>query len=108
MTYEEINQIKKDYLAGSRVQLQATNDSEASEPTYIKGTVKFVDEQGCVHIAMDNGEKVVATPGKDEIKHLCIDDQIHEAEAKKEKIMADKHRQRGRDDRVDERDTDRN
>lgn len=103
MNYEEINKLRKEYLAGSRVQMQVPNDSEGSEPSYNKGTVEYVDDEGRVHIAMDNGDKVVATPGQDEIKHLCIDDQIHEAEAKKEKLMADKHRNRGKKNRDDER-----
>lgn len=92
----DLLKIKKAYLPGTRIQMQPPNDSEAdseasSEPCD-KGTVGQVDEDGQIHITLDNGEKVIVT--QDTLKRLSIDDQILEAEVVRNKQFVDKNHNR--------------
>ena len=59
-----VNEIKKKYPAGTRIELDYMDDPHAV-PSGTKGTVKFVDDIGSVHTVWDNGSTLAVIPGED-------------------------------------------
>lgn len=91
-----------DSLPGTRVQLQdSLNDGNI--PAGTKGTIARLDQDGRVVVDWDNGCSSTIDPCDDVYKRLSINDQILEAEVKKEEIIANKQRKRGRKDRDNDR-----
>ena len=60
--------IKSRYPVGTRLQLIEMNDPFAPIPSGTKGTVKFVDDAGQIHMAWDNGRTLALIPGEDDFK----------------------------------------
>ena len=52
--HEEVLRIRKQYLAGTRVELVKMDDPQAP-PIGTKGTVRGVDDIGGIMVAWDNG-----------------------------------------------------
>jgi len=59
-----VNDIKKRYPAGTRIQLDFMDDPRAIPPG-TKGTVKAVDDAAQIHVAWDNGRSLAVIPGED-------------------------------------------
>jgi hypothetical protein len=54
MTKEFIQVLKENYPSGTRLQLVSMNDPDGVEPG-TKGTVRYVDDMGTIHMQWDNG-----------------------------------------------------
>ena len=70
-----VEQAKKDYPAGTRVELVSMDDPHAP-PVGTRGTVQAVDDIGTVHVAWDNGSCLGACLGEDQIRtvlnSMCV------------------------------------
>ena len=62
---EMVELIKRQYPAGSRVELRSMDDPLSPVPAGIKGTVLFVDDAGQIHMQWDNGRTLALVPGVD-------------------------------------------
>ena len=60
---------KEKYKRGDRVKLVKMDDIQAP-PVGTKGTVRFVDDIGTVHVSWDNGSGLGAAMGADIIKRV--------------------------------------
>lgn len=77
-------QIYKDaYPPGTRVMLLHMNDPYAPVEDGMRGTVKFVDDMGTIHMNWDNGRSLGIAPGEDSFRKLTqeeIDEELREAQ----------------------------
>lgn len=60
ITEKTLNKIKEKYPEGSRVELVLMDDPYSKLEVGDKGTVKFVDDVGTVHINWDKGSSLGA------------------------------------------------
>lgn len=60
----QIQATKKNYPKGTRVELDNMS-GEPQMPQGLKGTVKFVDDIGQIHVAWNNGSSLALVPGED-------------------------------------------
>lgn len=60
ITEKALNKIKEKYPEGSRVELISMDDPYSKLEAGDKGTVKFVDDAGTVHISWDKGSSLGA------------------------------------------------
>lgn len=63
----ELNAIREKYKKGVKVELIQMDDPQAP-PIGTKGTVKFVDDVGTIHIAWETGSSLGLIPGLDKFK----------------------------------------
>lgn len=61
---EIVKKLMEEYPKGTRVQLIKMDDIQAP-PIGTKGTVKFVDDIGTIHVAWDNGSSLGVAYGED-------------------------------------------
>ena len=66
---EEVNRIKQNYQTGDRVELVFMDDSQAP-PIGTKGTVRFVDDAGTIHVSWDTGSSLGVTYPEDKCKKI--------------------------------------
>lgn len=66
---ETVEEIKKKYPKGTRVELKWMEDFNAP-PAGTKGTVESVDDCATVHVAWDNGSHLGAVYGEDVISKV--------------------------------------
>lgn len=66
---ETVEKVKKEYPAGTRVELVHMDDVQAP-PKGTKGTVKGVDDTGSVMVAWDNGSGLNVVYGEDFCRKL--------------------------------------
>lgn len=75
-------QIYKDaYPPGTRVKLLHMNDSYSPVEEGTRGTVKFVDDAGQIHMQWDNGRTLALVPGEDSFRKLTqeeLDQELRE------------------------------
>ncbi len=64
---EELEELRKNYPAGSRVELVHMDDFQAPPPGTC-GTVKYVDDAGTIHVAWDTGSSLGLVYGVDLFK----------------------------------------
>ena len=64
-THEEVQQIKEQYPAGTRIRLNFMADPWAPVPDGTEGTVDMVDDIGQIHMKWDNGRTLALVPGED-------------------------------------------
>ena len=62
--------LRKKYPAGTRVELVRMDDPYTSLTTGDKGTVRFVDDMGTIHIRWDCGSSLGAVYGVDVITKI--------------------------------------
>lgn len=62
---EIVEQIKRDYPAGSRVKLLHMDDPYTKIPEGTLGTVRVVDDTGTIHVDWDNGSCLGVVYGED-------------------------------------------
>ena len=66
---EIVEQVRKKYPAGTRVELRKMDDCQ-SPPIGTKGTVTGVDDTASVMVAWDNGSHLHVIFGEDEIRRI--------------------------------------
>lgn len=66
---EIVEQVRKKYPVGMRVELLKMDDCQAP-PTGTKGTVMGVDDTASVMVAWDNGSHLHVIFGEDEIRRI--------------------------------------
>lgn len=67
---EIVEQIKKQYLPGDRVELISMNDPYRKMEPGTRGTVKFVDDAATVHVKWDNGDMLGIAYGEDSCRKI--------------------------------------
>ena len=60
-----VENIKKNYPVGCRVQLDHMDDAYTKIPVGTQGTVKFVDDTGTIHVQWDCGSSLGVVYGED-------------------------------------------
>lgn len=66
---ETVERLRKQYPAGTKVELVEMNDPYRHMPPGLKGIVKSVDDACSVHINWENGSTLAAIHGVDVIKN---------------------------------------
>lgn len=66
---EIVEQLRKEYPAGTRVELTRMDDVQAP-PIGTKGTVKGVDDTASIMVAWDNGSGLNVVYGEDSCRKL--------------------------------------
>lgn len=69
-TKEEIEQIKRKYKAGQKVELIKMYDLQAV-PTKTRGIIDYIDDLGTLHIVWENKSTLGLVVGVDEFKIIC-------------------------------------
>ena len=67
---EIVDMVKKQYPAGTRVELVSMEDPYRNMQPGLKGTVIAVDDIATVHIQWDNGSSLGVVYGEDHIRKL--------------------------------------
>jgi hypothetical protein len=67
MNYSQIENLRKQYPVGTRVELIGMDDVQAP-PIGTKGTVRGVDDIGSIMVDWDNGSRLSVVYGEDEIR----------------------------------------
>lgn len=65
-----VERIKKEYLAGTRVELIEMNDPYRPMPEGLQGTVTCVDDTGTIHVNWDNGSSLGVVYGEDRCRRV--------------------------------------
>jgi hypothetical protein len=65
LSQKEIERIKEEYPAGTRIELIRMDDPYAPLESGIRGTVEKVDDIGTLHMKWDNGRTLGVIPGED-------------------------------------------
>lgn len=68
-----VEQLRKQYPVGCRVELIKMDDEPQAPPIGTKGTVRFVDDIGSIGISWDNGCGLSAAYGEDIVRR-CDND----------------------------------
>ena len=63
-TREQVEFLRRQYPAGTRIILHSMDDPQAPPPG-TRGTVSYVDDMGTIGIEWDNGSALSLIPGKD-------------------------------------------
>ena len=63
-TREQVEFLRRQYPAGTRIILRSMDDPQAPPPG-TRGTVSYVDDMGTIGIEWDNGSSLSLIPGKD-------------------------------------------
>jgi hypothetical protein len=66
---ETVERLRKQYPSGTRVELIRMNDEQAP-PIGTRGTVRGVDDIGCIMVAWDNGSGLNVVCGEDLCRKL--------------------------------------
>lgn len=66
---EEVEQVRKEYPAGCRVELTHMEDLQAP-PIGTKGTVRGVDDTGSIMVVWDNGSRLNVVYGEDSCRKI--------------------------------------
>ena len=69
MTKNILENLKRKYPIGTRVELVRMDDTQAP-PKGTKGTVKGVDDIGSIMVSWDNGSSLNVIYGEDEIRRI--------------------------------------
>ena len=67
---EMLAMLREKYPTGTRVELMHMDDPYTSLTTGDKGTVRFVDDMGTIHISWDSGSSLGAVYGVDIITKI--------------------------------------
>ncbi len=69
MTKAELNNLRKQYPTGTVVRLVRMDDSQAPPPG-TKGTVRYVDDIGTIHVSWETGSSLGVVYGMDKIEKV--------------------------------------
>ena len=67
--------LRREYPAGTRVELIEMNDPYRRLPKGLTGTVAGVDDTGTIHVDWDNGSRLGAVYGEDRIQKRREEDE---------------------------------
>ena len=84
-----VEDIKKTYPPGTRIELLSMNDAFAPVPSGTRGTVSFVDDIGTIHPVWDNGSTLGVIVGEDSFRKLSQSEIEAEQQAAEEKNEQD-------------------
>ena len=84
-----VEDIKKAYPPGTRIELLSMNDAFAPIPSGTRGTVSFVDDIGTIHPKWDNGRTFGVIVGEDSFRKLSQSEIEAEQQAAQEKNEQD-------------------
>ena len=84
-----VEDIKKTYPPGTRIELISMNDAFAPVPSGTRGTVSFVDDIGTIHPVWDNGRTLGLIVGEDSFRKLSQSEIEAEQQAAEEKREPD-------------------
>lgn len=62
---EEVEETRKEYPAGTRIQLGYMKDDYSHLTPGSEGTVEYVDDAGQIHMNWDDGSTLALIPGED-------------------------------------------
>lgn len=68
-SYEKVEQLRKEYPKGCRVELLEMNDVQAP-PVGTKGTVSGVDDMGSIIVRWDNGSGLLVVYSVDRCRRI--------------------------------------
>ncbi len=77
LTCEQIEELKKRYPEGTMVELK-TMKGEARMSERLKGTVKFVDDIGQIHVKWKNGSSLALNVEEDVFSVITTEDENQE------------------------------
>ena len=66
--WQELERLRKEYPAGTRVELIRLDDPYRTIPAGTIGTVEFVDDAGQIHTVWEDNGSLALIPGEDEWK----------------------------------------
>ena len=66
-----VERIKREYPAGTRVELVQMNDPYRTMPEGLRGTVTGVDDTATIHVRWDNGSCLGVVYGEDSCRKIC-------------------------------------
>ena len=69
ITRKEIERLKQQYPAGTVVRLVRMDDIQAPPPG-TKGTVRYVDDIGTIHVSWETGSSLGVVYGMDKIERV--------------------------------------
>jgi hypothetical protein len=70
LTRREVDEIKREYPPGTRIEIiQGHTPSSPIQPGE-KGTVRFVDRMGTIHVVLDQGRRLGVVFPEDQIRKL--------------------------------------
>ena len=69
ITREEVERLRQQYPAGTVVKLVRMDDSQAPPPG-TKGTVRYVDDIGTIHVSWETGSSLGIVYGMDKIEKV--------------------------------------
>ena len=80
ITKEELERLRKEYPVGCRVELTKMNDPYRTDLIPgCRGTVKFIDDTGSIHVRWDIGSSLAVIYGEDACKVVAsINDTVRE------------------------------
>ena len=79
-----VENIKRTYPPGTRIELISMYDPYSPVPSGTKGTVSFVDDMGTIHPKWDNGRSLGVIVGEDEFRKLSQSEIEAEQQAREE------------------------
>ena len=76
---DTVERIRKAYPAGTRVELIEMNDPYNTKLVPgSRGTVRFVDSAGTIHVAWDCGSSLGIAYGEDKVKTIDMEEKTHD------------------------------
>ena len=84
---DRVKQLKENYPPGTRLELLHMDDPFQPVPDGTKGTVKFVDDDGQLHMTWDNGRTLAVNTEVDTIRKLTMDEIAEEEIAKGHEVV---------------------
>lgn len=69
-TRQQVEFTRMSYSPGSRILLYQMTDPYAPVPSGTRGTVRYVDDDGQIGVAWDNGRSLSLIPGVDSFRKL--------------------------------------
>ncbi len=72
-----VDYVREQYPVGTRLEL-ISMEGERDMPAGLRGTVKFVDDAGQLHLRWDNGRGLALVPGEDIFRRLTPDEIVEE------------------------------
>ena len=78
MNQEQVEQLRKLYPKGTRIQIHEMKDDYRPVPRGTYGTVKSVDDAGTIHMSWDNGQGLGIVAGEDDFTVVARPDKLPE------------------------------
>jgi len=76
--------MKRNYPAGTKIELDRMDDPYRDMPKGLKGIVDFVDDAGQIHCIWENGSSLALIPGEDEFHRIAEPEAVYGEEQETE------------------------